>query len=344
MLHLLASIALVLLISSGPFSAQVSQPAYTTFTHLEPRSSGNYKPPPLSQNSIDDDPGIQKAVTHLYTGDLLGFRTELLTQAKAGNPAAHLMLGIQYVPKETFALPSLSKWQANMDQRPKIVPETKISPLSKIFPPSYSEALKWLTLASAQGSGEASELVAQIILRMLDEHQASTYTAIDAAHYRSLAVQQGYDLEDVSVRCLRLTRSTRALTCDARPGSCPTPDEMQGLRGIGLAGTLEPEGGASSSMTSITMHPGGPPARAIVIIDHNIDAKQRLPLPRHASTIYVQQAKGWLALPKDGPVLNRDIILTPGEDAFNAVMVYVEDVNGDGSGGMCTPSIGPFAR
>jgi len=256
------------------------------------------------------------------------------------------MLGTQYVPKEKFAPPSLSEPQANKDQKPKIVPDTRISPLSRIFPPSYSEALKWLTLASAHGSGEASELVAQIILRMLDEHQASTYTAIDAAQYRRLAIQQGYDLEDASVRCLLLTRTPQPLMCiDIHiPGSCPTRDEMQELRGIGLTGTLEPQGAAGGSMTTINGHPAGPPARAFVIIDHNINAEQRFPLPRHASAIYVQQAKGWLALPKDGPVLDRDIVLTLGEDALNAVMVYVQNIDGSYSGGNCTRSIGPFSR
>jgi hypothetical protein len=237
--------------------------------------------------------------------------------------------------------------QAGKDQSPpKIIPSKDTSPLSNIFPPSYSEALKWLTLASSHDSGEASELVAQIILRMLDEHQASTYTAIDAAHYRRLAVQQDYDLEDASVRCLRLTHTPQTLTCiNAHvPGSCPTPDEMQELRATGLTGTLEPQGAAGGSMTRFTMHPGGPPARAIVIIDHNVDAEQRLPLPRHASTIYVQQAKGWLALPKDGPVLNRDIVLMPGQDALNATMVYIQNIDGSHSGGSCTRSIGPFPQ
>ncbi|HMF53860.1 MAG TPA: hypothetical protein VK593_05890 [Edaphobacter sp.] len=181
---------------------------------------------------------------------------------------------------------------------------------------------------------------------MLDKHQTSTYTVTDATHYRSLAVQQGYDLESASVRCLRLTHNTHTLTCpDTRiPDSCPTPDEMQELRVAGLTGTLEPEGGTSGSMTTISMHPGGPPARAIVIIDHNVDAEQRLPLPRHASTIYVQQAKGWLALPKDGPALSRDIVLMPGQDALNAVMVYIQNIDGSHSGGYCTRSIGPFSR
>jgi len=345
MFHLLVSIALVLLISSAPLSAQVSQPASANFTHLEPPSSGNYKPPRLSRNSILDDPGIERAISHLYTGDFTGFQTELHTQAEAGNPAAQLMLGTQYIPKETFAPPDISEMQGGKDPSPpKIIPAKDNSPLSKVFSPSYSEALRWLTLASAHGSGEASELVAQIILRMLDGHQASTYTAIDAAQYRRLAVQQGYDLEDASVRCLLLTQTPQPLTCiDVHiPGSCPTRDEMQELRAIGLTGTLEPQGAAGGSMTTINGHPGGPPARAFVIIDHNVDTEQRLPLPRHASTIYVQQTKGWLALPKDGPVLSRDIVLTPGEDALNAVMVYVQDIDGSHSGAYCTRSIGAF--
>jgi len=128
----LAGIALLFLSSFASLLGQATLP-----------SSGTYIPPQLSQNSILDNPGIQKAFAHLYTGDLPGFQTELLTQAKAGNPAAQLMLGTQYVPKETFAPPSISEMQAGRDQsQPKTIPNTNISPLSKVFPPSYSEALK----------------------------------------------------------------------------------------------------------------------------------------------------------------------------------------------------------
>jgi hypothetical protein len=288
---------------------------------------------------------MQQAFKCLSTGDASGFQIELQKQAEEGDPAAQLMLGEQYIPKEKLATISFSDLQTEDGQPyPQVVPDTDTSPVAKLFPPSYPEALKWLARASAQGSGEASELMAQLITRVIHEHQPSTWTAADAARYRNLAIQQGYDLESATVRCLRLAHGTQVLTCSdgGVSGSCPTPDEMQALRASGLTGTLEPQGGASASLTSITMHPGTPPARALIILDHNIDAEQRLPLPRHASAVYVQQSNGWLTLPKGGPVVDRDIVLTPGADALNAVMSWVQNIDGGHSGGYCVHSIAPF--
>lgn len=337
---------LLLLSMSLALQAQSPEPQ-PAFTYPTPPSPGHYKAPPLSLAATYDDPAIQKLSTHLYTGDVSGFQSELKKLAESGNPSAQLMLGEWYVPRETYArLSPAGDSNHGHPPQPKIVPATDTSLIAKLFPPSYSQALKWLTLASAQGSGEASEIIAQIITRILDEHKPSTFTLVDAVRYRNLAVQQGYDLENVTVRCLGLTHNTQKLTCsDANlPGACPTPDEMHDLRATGLTGALEPEGGASGSLSTISMHPTDPPARALIILDHNIDTEQRLPLPRHASAIYVQQANGWLTLPKGGPVLDRDIVLTPGNDALNAVMAYVQDIDGSYSGGSCVHSIGPFPR
>jgi hypothetical protein len=92
------------------------------------------------------------------------------------------------------------------------------------------------------------------------------------------------------------------------------------------------------------MHPGGDPGRALVILDHDIDTEQRLPLPRHASVIYVQQSGGWLNLPSDAPVLSRSILLNPGPDPQNAVMTYVQNIDGSRSGGYCINFIDPTSR
>lgn len=320
-----------------------AQSPQSAFTHPPSPSSGSYKPPKFSSNAEGDDPGIQKAFAHLYTGDKSGFQAELRNQAESGDPFAQLMLGEQYIPKEMYAPMSPAEAFSNHGQlQPKIVPALDTSPMAKLFPPSYTEALKWLTLASAQGSGEASELIAQIITRMLDSHTPTLLTTADAAHYRSLAVQQGYDLENSSVSCFQLIHGAQSLTCKDVLKSCPTADEMQQLRTAGLSGTLEPQGGANGGLNSISLHPAGPPARALIILDRSITTEQRLPLPRHTSVMYVQQAHGWLTLPQTGSSLDRDIVLTPGENPNNAVMVYVQNIDGSHSGAYCIHSIGPF--
>ncbi len=107
----------------------------------------------------------------------------------------------------------------------------------------------------------------------------------------------------------------------------------------GVTGTLQPQGGASGGLTSITLHPAAPSARVFVILDHNVTTEQRLPLPRHASAVYVQQSNGWLVLPKDVPVLDRDIVIMPPYGPLDEIMAYVQDIEGSGSGGSCVHSL-----
>jgi hypothetical protein len=339
--YLNLTIAAVLFGSCAALTAQ-SQPTPEEFTHPPSPSPGHYKPPPLSRmsNMDDHDPAMQKANAYVMAGDLPGYKAELQKQAEAGSAYAQLSLGALYIPREKHAPPDISH-AFTSNEEPKIVPDTSNTLLTKLFPPSLAEALKWLTLASAQGSGEASELIAQIITRQLDTQQSTSYTAADTEKYRKLAVQQGYDLENASVRCLSLTRDLPTLTCDDRrlPGTCPTPDELQQLRVSGVTGTLQPQGGASGGLTSITLRPAAPPARVFIILDHNVTSEQRLPLPRHASAIYVQQPGGWLVLPKDVPVLDRDIVIMPPFGPLGEIMAYVQDIEGGGSGGSCVQSL-----
>jgi|GEM_PF-3960844 len=337
-LHLTIAAALL-----GPCTVPTAQSLPPeVFTHPPSPSPGHYKPPPLSRMSdMDDhDPAMQKVNARLLAGDLPGYKAELQKQAEAGSALAQLSLGALYIPREKYALPDISL-PLKTNENPNIVPDNRATPLTKLFPPSFPEALKWLTLASAQGSGEASELIAQIITRQRDSHQPTPYIAADIEKYHKLAVQQGYDLENAFVRCLRLTHDLPTLTCDDRrlPGTCPTQDELQQLRASGITGTLEPDGGASGGLTSITLHPSAPPARVFVILDHNVTTEQRLPLPRHASAIYVQQPSGWLVLPKDVPVLDRDIIIMPPYGPLNEIMAYIQNIEGSGGGGSCVQSL-----
>jgi TPR repeat protein len=59
----------------------------------------------------------------------------------------------------------------------------------------YEEAVHWLQKASAQGSGEASEVLAQLLTRMQANGHGTTYTAADSDRFHALAYSQGFDVE-----------------------------------------------------------------------------------------------------------------------------------------------------
>ena len=174
---------------------------------------GNYKPPALSFSAIfgdNPDPGIQKAFTHIYKGDGPGFQAELRSQAETGNAAAQLMLGEQYLKLVSYAA-----YRAE-EQRKHSIPESMISmqdhepPQAAFYPqPDDAEALHWLKLASAQGSGEASEIIAQAIER----GAGGNLTTADAQRYRALAILKGYDLENLETTNLKLTHYQLVLEC-----------------------------------------------------------------------------------------------------------------------------------
>jgi len=59
----------------------------------------------------------------------------------------------------------------------------------------YEEAVHWLQKASAQGSGEASEVLAQLITRMQANGHGTSYTVADSDRFHALARSQGFDVE-----------------------------------------------------------------------------------------------------------------------------------------------------
>jgi hypothetical protein len=193
--------------------------------------------------------------------------------------------------------------------------------------PDYAEALKWFSRASLKGSGEASAAVAG----MYEDGAGVSKSARKAAEWWGLAVKQGWDQQELEVRCLILKPGTNSLACEPQTGGvgCPAETEMKMLREAGLTGILQPYGGASVRQRA------GPKARAMVVLDHPIFGEVELRQPRHTSVIYVQRKSGWQLLPADAPLLNRPIVLQPQSDAPRHTLAYVKDVDGSSTGGSC---------
>ena len=313
-----------------PLSILAQAPAAAPLVPQRPA----YYPPPLSDFSALADPAIITAFKLLETGDLPGFFAELHRLAEAGSPSAQLLYGMQFVPLETFAALTPDQLRSG-NLNPVLVPappDTRPGRPSPTFP----EAVRWLRLASTAGSGQASEVVAQLITRMHGAGLDTTLTINDAIRYRALAIHQGYDFEAADLRCLRLLPGAATLTCDST-AAAPCPDEatMDLLRTSGLRGTLYPGGTTNASYTAATMHPGGPPAHALIILDHPVAAEIHLPLPRHTTAIYLQASDGFHTLTPFAPVLDRDIILRPEPDPDHSILGSIEDMNGGRGGSTC---------
>jgi Sel1 repeat len=192
--------------------------------------------------------------------------------------------------------------------------------------PDYQESMKWFKRASGQGSGEASAGIAELY----EQGHGVPKSSKEAMVWWNLAAKQGYDQQELDVRCFTRTPRTGRLTCNPRSdgGGCPTPSEMAALRTTGLTGILSPGGGG-------VRYRLGPKARALIVLDHRITSELRLKQPRHTNVIYVQRETGWLRLPENAPLLDRPIILSPQSGASQYIMVGVQDADGSVTSAGC---------
>ena len=171
-------------------------------------SSGGYEPPPLSLGRLlESDHAMNEALmTFAGTGDSSAYRATVFKAAQDGNLAAELILGEQYIPETCgFEEPNQDVPHCGKDgnQPPPIV--FRKNPLG--IEASYEEAAKWLEKASAQGSGEASEVLAQLITRMQANGHGTHYTAADSARFHALARSQDFDVELIFVTCFERNHS-----------------------------------------------------------------------------------------------------------------------------------------
>ena len=307
-------------------------------------SSGGYKPPALSLTQLlESDPILRDSMmSFARTGDSASFRKVIMTAAQAGDIGAELLLAEQYIPEQcTYErnqdVPHCGK---SGNEPPQVV--FRRNPLG--VDASYEEAARWLGKASEQGSGEASEVLAQLITRMLANRHSTSYTAADSAHFHALARSQGFDVEPISATCYKLVRSAHGITLGRLPGMILgdppqnpfTDQELAALAKAGISGSLLYGGGAGGGDSALLMRPEGPTVHVRVILDHAPEHEVLLPIPAHRDVIYVQQGNNFHAFPSDGPTLPRFVSLESLDAPARQVSISTQQMDGAQSGGFCT--------
>jgi hypothetical protein len=304
-------------------------------------SSGGYKPYALSLAELlqSDKPLSDAMMSFYFTGDSSAFRKIVEAKAANGDLTAELLLGGQYIPEQCSLEPD--RTVPDCAQKQTVVFRT--NPLG--LTASFEQAAHWLDRASAQGSGEASEELAQLITRMLASHYPTTYTVADSTRLHALARNQGFDVEDLRVSCYtRTADSTNKLEVkevpfpgiDESTYAHISPAQVEQLRAAGIKGLLRSNSSiGSDGGSTLLMRPEGPHLDAIVILDHAPAKAIRLPMPKHASVVYVQIGDTFQRIPEDVPTIDRSLVLLPPSNWGRNVTINIQNINGSFSGTGC---------
>jgi len=307
-------------------------------------SSGGYKPPALSLiQLLDSDHLLNDALmSFMRSGDSKSYRDTVMTSAQAGDVGAELLLAEQYIPEQCTFEPNqdVPHCGKSGNEPPNVVFRT--NPLG--IEASYEEAARWLEKASGQGSGEASEVLAQMITRMAANGHATIYTAADSARFHALARSQGFDVEPIIVTCYKLSSGGGSISLGRLPGlvvgqppSKPfTDEELAKLDRAGISGSLLYGGSSSSGDSVLLMRPEGSTVHVRIILDHDPGYEVLLPLPAHRDVVYVQRDNTFIAFPGDGPTLPRFVSLQPLGTPASQVSVFTQMIDGSHSGGFCS--------
>ena len=273
--------------------------------------------------------------------------------AKAYKAPAASLAGATDTPERMAALAPL--WQGNVDEalpRLKQLAEGGDIAIAIFLGRIYqtqsrlpvaadpAAALHFYTIASEKGSGEASELIAE----MVEQQQISeTVAKGNAEFWRNKARQQGWKQQRLSTYCFDWTHGPEPLHCEKLPISvgsanmppenqpqCPTDTEMESLRTLGMTGMIRQNGGITNLVP-------GPYARALLILDRAVSSEADLKEPDAASVIYIQTPQDrWRMIPRDTPLLDRFLILTSDADNMGRVMMRAQAVGGSSTGGACS--------
>lgn len=240
---------------------------------------------------------LKHAMSLLWAGKIGQGMTELQSLAEKGDVRAQLFLGNAYAQENSF-----------------------------VKHPDYQKAMKWFQRASSQGSGKASAGIAELF----EQGHGVAKSSEKAKAWWELAAKQGYDQQELEVRCFIRKPGPSRLACNplGDGSGCPTPAEMAALQAAGVTGTLKPTGGG-------VRHRMGPKARALIILDHRISSEVRLKQPRHTGVIYIQQGTEWLRLPENVSLLDRPILLSPQPGTPQFTLAGVQDVDGSITSGGC---------
>lgn len=275
----------------------------------DPAAAAQYRAPELSLAGGKDSAELDAALGLLFSGQTEAAISNLERLSAQGDVHAALLLGGAYRHKTKLPI--------------------------EADPP---KALHFYVIASSQGSGEASERIAE----MLEHHEVSTPDGRDAAFWRALAVRQGWVQQELVVFCMDWIHGPEPLHCEV-PGlrvetdplvanGCPSAADLTRLRDLGLTGTLRQD--AAHSQRS-----DGPFAKAILIMDRPVAREQDLKQPYAASVVYLQTTKEqWRMLPSNAPLLDRYIVLKPNAGGPGRASVQAQNPDGSAGGGACGPS------
>ncbi len=282
-----------------------------------------YTPPPTLEKGLMEDPSLSQAMMKAYaSGDIAGFGALIEKQAADGQLLAEFFLGTMYIPQECAFLP----FKNAPSDCPRDPPAT--NPLG--LTPSFEEAIHWLKLASGQGSGEASEILAQVMERAIRSSASPEYQMTDVAHYHALARSQGYDLQDVEYSCYSLDDSLpadRLVMADTPAAFRFSPQELDALHAAGASGTLKwRSAGIQSGLTVLLRHPEGPKVHIRVILSHPVSREVAVPLPSRTDVVFLQITGRVITVPSSYPTTARVMALQPStkEEPGGAVFQAVD--------------------
>jgi hypothetical protein len=266
--------------------------------------------PPLSLASAPDTPERMMALSELLQGKTDQGLDDLKSLAEHGDTASALLLGGIYRHKTNLA----------------IVPDA-------------ATALRFYSIASTAGSGEGSERVAE----MIEQKEVPAEPERDASWWRAKAREQGWIQQAFDARCLDWTHDSEPLRCETlsstdytaeqRSAQCPTDSQMEILRRQGMTGILHLNGGAGGGSPV----GAGPTAVIFLVIDHAVPSEEDLLQTDGNSAIYVQTPENrWKMFPKDAPLLQRYLILTPGVGGRGRMSIEGQNSDGSANGGVCS--------
>jgi hypothetical protein len=308
-------------------------------------SSGGYHPPALSLTELlECDRVMSEALmSFMRTSDSAAYKAAVFKAAKAGDLAAELLLAEQSIPEQCTFEPNqdVPHCGKNGNEPPHVV--FRKNPLG--IEASYEEAAKWLEKASGQGSGEASEVLAQLITRMNSNGHGTIYTVAESTRLHALARSQGFYVEAISVSCYKLLPGRHGITVERSPGIVVgepprepfTQEEVRTLSNAGFSGSLLYGGTTGGGDSVLLMRPEGPVVHVRIVLDHDPDAEVLLPMPAHHDEIYIQRGDQFLAFPSGGSVLPRFITIVSRKEPAPQVSVFTQSIDGAYSGGSCLP-------
>jgi hypothetical protein len=266
-----------------------------------------YIPPPTLEQMMVDDPTFGGANLWRLAADPPNFRAIVEQQAASGKLVAQMLLGETYIPPECTFLP--------FKIAPGDCPQDPKQPNLLGLTPSFDLAIHWLTLASEQGNGEASEILAQVIERAIRSSNASHYQMAEVARYHAFARSQGFDLQDDEISCYSLDPSGPAdrLIMAAAPAEYQlTPQELDSLHAAGASGTLRWGGdNIRPGWTNLLQHPEGPRVHTRVILGAPASHELLVPMGNRVDVTYLQQGDRIVTIPSTYPALRRVLSIRP---------------------------------